>query len=92
MAMKFMFTSSIPVNEGEFYRLEVKIPDGKFLSAGPAAAHGSGPNTQATIVDAIISAFHQAVPDMIPAGHHGIFGTHSRTATSRSMRPGKIME
>lgn len=76
MAMKFLFSSSSPVNEGEFEKLRVEIPDGTFLSAGPTAAHGSGPNTQATVVDTILSAFHQAMPEMVPAGHHGIFGSH----------------
>jgi N-methylhydantoinase B len=79
MAVKFLFASSTPVNEGEFERVRVEIPDGTFMSAAPQAAHGSGPNTHATIVDAILCAFHQALPGMVPAGHHGIFGTHSIT-------------
>lgn len=82
MAVKFMFTSDTPVNENEFDRIRVVIPEGTFLSAAPEAAHGSGPNTQATVVDTILKAFHQALPDVVPAGHHGIFGTHSITGVS----------
>lgn len=82
MAMKFLFSSSTPVNEGEFERIRVEIPDGTFLSASPTVAHGSGPNTHATVVDTILRAFHQALPDVIPAGHHGIFGTHSITGVN----------
>lgn len=79
VALKFLFTSATPVNEGEFDCLRVVIPQGKFLSAAPTAAHGSGPNTQATVLDTILRALHQALPDQIPAGHHGIFGSHSIT-------------
>jgi N-methylhydantoinase B len=79
MALKFLLASSTPVNEGEFDNVRVEIPDGKFLSAGPQAAHGSGPNTHASVVDTILHAFHEALPDVVPAGHHGIFGTHTIT-------------
>jgi N-methylhydantoinase B len=83
MAVKFMFASATPVNESEFDRIKVEIPDGTFMSASAGAAHGSGPNTQATVVDVILKAFHQALPDMVPAGHHGIFGTHSITGINQ---------
>lgn len=79
MAVKFLFAPFTPVNEGEFDRIRVVIPDGKFLSATADAAHGSGPNTHATVVDTIIRAFHLAMPHDVPAGHHAIFGTHAIT-------------
>ena len=31
------------------------------------------------MVDTILSAFSEALPDRIPAGHHGIYGTHTIT-------------
>ncbi len=79
MAAKFLFSSATPVNEGDFERVKVEIPDGKFLSAGPDAAYGSAGNTHASVVDTILSAFSEALPDRIPAGHHGIYGTHTIT-------------
>ncbi|MBR1172744.1 hydantoinase B/oxoprolinase family protein [Bradyrhizobium sp. KB893862 SZCCT0404] len=79
MALKFLLSSSTPVNEGEFDNIRVEIPEGKFLSANAEAPHGSGPNTHASVVDTILRAFHEALPDMVPAGHHGIFGTHTIT-------------
>ena len=71
MAAKFLFSSATPVNEGDFERVKIEIPDGKFLSAGPGAAYGSAGNTHASVVDTILSAFSEALPDRIPAGHRG---------------------
>lgn len=82
MAAKFLFSPTAPVNEGDFNRVKVEIPDGKFLSARPDAAYGSAGNTHATVVDTILCAFSHALPDQVPAGHHGIFGTHTITGTS----------
>ncbi len=79
MAAKFLFSSSTPVNEGDFERVKIVIPDGTFLSARPDAAYGSAGNTHASVVDTILSAFSEALPDRIPAGHHGIYGTHTVT-------------
>ena len=83
MAAKFLFSSATPVNEGDFERVKIEIPDGKFLSAGPGAAYGSAGNTHASVVDTILSAFSEALPDRIPAGHHGIYGTHTITGITR---------
>lgn len=79
MAAKFLFSSGTPVNEGDFDRVRIEIPDGTFLSARPDAAYGSAGNTHASVVDTILSAFSEALPDRIPAGHHGIYGTHTVT-------------
>jgi N-methylhydantoinase B len=83
MAAKFLFSSTTPVNEGDFERVKIEIPDGKFLSARPDAAHGSAGNTHASVVDTILSAFSEALPDRIPAGHHGIYGTHTITGINQ---------
>lgn len=82
MAAKFLFSSATPVNEGDFERVRIEIPDGTFLSAGPDAAYGSAGNTHASVVDTILSAFSGALPDRIPAGHHGIYGTHTITGVN----------
>ncbi len=79
MAAKFLFSGDTPVNEGDFDRVRVVVPDGTFLSASVTAAHGSAGNTHATTVDAILSAMSDAMPERIPAGHHGIYGTHTIT-------------
>ena len=40
IAFKYLFTPDTPVNEGDFSRLTVEIPAGKFLSARPDAPIG----------------------------------------------------
>ncbi len=84
MAAKFLFSSSTPVNEGDFDRVKIEIPAGKFLSAGPTAAYGSAGNTHASVVDTILSAFADALPGDVPAGHHGIYGTHTITGINEA--------
>ncbi|WP_051236506.1 hydantoinase B/oxoprolinase family protein [Ottowia thiooxydans] len=77
MAAKILFAGDTPVNEGDFMRVHVDIPDGKFLSARPDAPVGGAGNTSATVVDTIISALAPAMAGQVPAGHHGIYGTHT---------------
>lgn len=79
MAAKILFAGDTPVNEGDFMRVHVEIPDGKFLSARPDAPVGGAGNTSATVVDTIISALAPAMDGLVPAGHHGIYGTHTIT-------------
>lgn len=77
MAAKFLFAGMTPVNEGDFLRVDVVIPDGRFLSARPDAPVGGAGNTSATVVDTIIAALAPVLDGQIPAGHHGIYGTHT---------------
>lgn len=77
MAAKMLFAGETPVNEGDFLRVHVEIPDGKFLSARPGAPVGGAGNTSATVVDTIISALAPAMNGEVPAGHHGIYGSHT---------------
>lgn len=79
MAAKMLFAGDTPVNEGDFLRVDVEIPDGRFLSARPDAPVGGAGNTSATVVDTIVSALAPAMGDGLPAGHHGTYGTHTVT-------------
>ncbi|MBN9428159.1 MAG: hydantoinase B/oxoprolinase family protein [Burkholderiales bacterium] len=87
MAAKILFAGDRPVNEGDFLRVHVEIPDGKFLSARPDAPVGGAGNTSATVVDTIISALAPAMAARVPAGHHGIYGSH--TLSGRDERTGE---
>lgn len=82
MAAKFLFAGGSPVNEGDFQRVDVVIPDGKFMSARPDAPVGGAGNTSATVVDTIVAALAPAMSGRVPAGHHGIYGTHTVTGTN----------
>jgi len=87
MAAKMLFAGGTPVNEGDFLRVHAKIPDGKFLSARPDAPVGGAGNTSASVVDTIISALAPAMAGKVPAGHHGIYGSH--TLSGRDTRTGE---
>lgn len=62
----------IPMNEGLFRPLELRIPDGSLLDppAGRAVAAGNVETSQ-RVVDVILGAFSQALPQLIPAASQG---------------------
>jgi N-methylhydantoinase B len=76
IACKFIFSPDEPANEGAFRPIEVICPPGKLLSAHATAAMGGSGSTLPTVVDTIIRAFGRALPDRIPAAHHGTYGLH----------------
>jgi N-methylhydantoinase B len=77
IAFKYLMAPDTPVNEGDFTRLRVEIPDGRFLSARPDAPIGGSGAMIPTVVDTILRAIGQALPDRAVAAHHGIYGVHS---------------
>lgn len=77
IAFKYLLAPSTPVNEGDFARLDVVIPDGKFLSAPADAPIGHSGSTVPTVVDTILNAMGQAFPERAAAAHHGIYGIHA---------------
>ena len=70
-AFRYLFTPNEPANEGCFAPVRMILPPGKFLSAGPNAPMGRYSTPLATVVDTIIGAMAQALPDRVAAGHHG---------------------
>jgi N-methylhydantoinase B len=75
-----------PVNEGSFRALDVVIPEGNIMMARFPAPMAGWSAIVPTVVDAIIAALARAMPDKVPAGHHGLlggavvfFGLHPRT-------------
>lgn len=81
IACKYLLAADTPVNEGDFARLDVVIPEGKFLSAHPDAPIGGSGAMIPTVVDTILRAMGQALPDRAVAAHHGIYGVHSLFGT-----------
>lgn len=77
IAYKYLLAPDTPVNEGDFVRLDVEIPDGTFLSARPDAPIGGSGAMIPTVVDTILLALGQAFPERRAAAHHGIYGVHS---------------
>ncbi|HZT50994.1 MAG TPA: hydantoinase B/oxoprolinase family protein, partial [Stellaceae bacterium] len=75
-----------PVNEGSFAALKVIIPEGSIMMARYPAPMAAWSTIVPTVVDTIITALAPAIPDRIPAAHHGqlggsvvFFGTHPKT-------------
>jgi N-methylhydantoinase B len=75
-----------PVNEGSFRALKVIIPEGNIMMARFPAPMAGWSSIVPTVVDAIVRALAGAMPDRVPAGHHGLlggavvfFGTHPKT-------------
>lgn len=75
-AFKYLTTPDEPTNEGSFVPLEVVLPPGKFLSAGPNAALARYSSPLPTVMDTVIRALAPAMPDRAAAGHHSNMGSH----------------
>lgn len=76
IAFKYLTTPEELTNEGSFRPLEVVLPNGKFLSAGPNAALARYSTPLPTVIDTIIQAVASAVPERVAAGHHAAMGSH----------------
>jgi N-methylhydantoinase B len=74
-----------PVNEGSFRALKVVIPEGSFMTARYPAPMPMWSLPLPPVVDTILSALAQAIPDEVPAGQKGLgdavtfFGVDPRT-------------
>ena len=75
-----------PVNEGSFRALDVIIPEGNIMMARFPAPMAGWSAIVPTVVDCIVAALAPAMPDRVPAGHHGLlggavvfFGLHPKT-------------
>lgn len=84
IAAKLLLSPHSPVNEGDFDRIRVIAPEGRFLSARPGAAMGQGGYSGASVADTILSALADALPDIVPAGHHGTYGVHTITGVNKA--------
>jgi N-methylhydantoinase B len=63
-----------PVNEGSFRACEVIIPEGNIMMARYPAPMASWSVIVPMVVDSIVRALAPAMPDKVPAGHHGLLG------------------
>ncbi len=77
---------AIPSNHGTLRPLDVVAPEGSLLNARlPAAVAGGNVETSQRIVDVVLGALAQAIPNLIPAASYGTMsnltlgGTDPRT-------------
>src|SRR5256714_1817552 len=75
-----------PVNEGSFRALKVIIPEGSIMMARFPAPMAGWSLIVPMVVDTIVKALAGAMPNGVPAGHHGLlggavvfFGVHPKT-------------
>lgn len=76
IAFKILTAPDEPANEGSFRPLDIVIPDGTFLSAGPTAPMGLYSATLPTVIDTIVRAVGTAEPLVAAGGHHASFSAH----------------
>jgi len=63
-----------PVNEGSFRALKVVIPEGNIMMARFPAPMAGWSGIVPVVVDTIVRALADAMPERVPAGHHGLLG------------------
>ncbi|MEQ9121126.1 MAG: hydantoinase B/oxoprolinase family protein, partial [Alphaproteobacteria bacterium] len=88
IAAKYILTPNEPVNQGDFDLIDVDAPDGTFLTASADAPIGGSGNTIPTVVDTILKALGDALPERAAAAHHGTYGVH--TLFGRLPKTGEI--
>jgi N-methylhydantoinase B len=74
VAYKALTEPGAPVNEGSFRGLTSVIPEGNVMMARYPAPMGGWSLIVPTVVDTIFKALAPAMPDRIPAAHHGLLG------------------
>jgi N-methylhydantoinase B len=73
VAFKYLIANDEPANEGTFRPLKLVLPEGKLLSAHPTAPMGNYSQPFPTVIDAIIKALEQALPERVTGAHFGTF-------------------
>lgn len=76
IAFKLLTTPHLPADEGCFRPLRVILPPGKFISALEPAPMSQWTLPIPTIIDTILHALGEAVPDRVPGGHFGALNTY----------------
>lgn len=74
VAYKALTSPLDPVNEGSFRALEVIIPEGNIMMARYPAPMAGWSIFVPTVVETIVSSLAAAMPETIPAAHHGLLG------------------
>jgi N-methylhydantoinase B len=74
VAFKYLIATNEMANEGTFRPLTLILPEGKFLSANATAPMGNYSQAFPTVIDAIIKALENALPERVTGAHFGTFG------------------
>jgi N-methylhydantoinase B len=83
-----MITAPLEIaNEGGFRPIEIILPEGKMLSARRGAPVAQWSPALATLIDLVLTALSQAIPDRIPAGSRNDVGGVKVFSAPVSPRP-----
>jgi len=74
LAFKYLIAQNEMTNEGTYRPLKLVLPEGTMLSASPTAAMALYSMTFPTVIDAIIKALEDVLPEQVTGAH---FGTYS---------------
>jgi N-methylhydantoinase B len=73
VAFKYLIAPEEPANEGMFRPLKLILPPRTLLSADATAPMGNYNRCFPIVIDAVIRAFEQALPERVTGGHFGHF-------------------
>ena len=76
IAYKALTSPTDPVNEGSFRALDSVIPEGNIMMARYPMPMAGWSSCIPITVDTILAALAPAMPERIPATHHGVLGGH----------------
>jgi N-methylhydantoinase B len=74
IAYKALTQPLAPVNEGSFRALDIVLPEGTIMMARYPAPMTGWSRILPTVVDTIVRSLAPAMPDRVPAAHHGVMG------------------
>src|SRR5262249_17864891 len=74
IAAKMITTPLDIADEGSFRPIKIVLPPGKMLSARRGAPVAQWSPALATLIDTVLTALSQAIPDRIPAGSRNDVG------------------
>jgi len=75
LAFRYLLLPEGDANEGTFRPLHLILPEGTIVSAGPTAPMGSYNSALPLLIDLVIRALGQAMPNRVAAAHYGTFST-----------------
>jgi N-methylhydantoinase B len=87
-AIRALSPHELPANDGLLDPIEIDVPAGSLLDPGPGhAVAGGNVETSQRIVDAILGALAQAIPDRVPAASQGTMNNLALSGAACDGRP-----
>ena len=75
LAFRYLLLPEGDANEGTFRPLNLVLPEGTIVSAGPTSPMSSYNSALPTLIDLVIRALGPALPERVAAAHYGTFAT-----------------